>query len=489
MRHPNKRISHIVHFVAAVCGLWFYSNACLAQALTVRLSVVSLKEPAKVSIAGEYLPGSLVWSFQNTHGRVVGLGDRIQGFSLADANGANVPVRKVGPGEFRAERSAVRFTYQMGLAIPSNPADATHVSGLNAQCGYLMLADLLPQQPAAGSHLEFQLPKDWSIASSLQKSPDGWYEVKDPGNAVFLVGRDLREKRERIGSTEVAFVSAGEWPFAGERVAEIAAKIINDHSNHAGFDLKGRVALMLAPFPGSFGAERWSAETRGSNVVLLMGRNSRRGPLLAQLSVVLTHELFHLWVPNALSLEGDYDWFFEGFTLYQALRSALRLGFIDFQEYLDTIGRVYDSYLHTIERDRYSLLESSLRRWTLASSLVYDKGMLVAFLYDLRLRRASKNRRSLDDVYHELFRRFPTGARRADANESIVSVLNRLDGDEEFARRYVQSPGSIDLETLLPVYGIRVKNSGLLQHLLIDESIDKEQRDVLVSLGYRKRGS
>ena len=479
----------IFHLAAAVCGLLFCSNACQAQALTVRLSIVSPAESAKVSIEGEYPPGSLVWSFQNTHGRVVGLGDRIQGFSLADANGANVPFRKVGPGEFKAERSATRFSYQMDLAAPSTPADATHVSGLNSQCGYLMLADLLPQLQAAGSRLEFQLPKYWSIASSLQKSPDGWYEVIDPGNAVFIVGRDLREKRERIGATEVAFVSAGEWPFAGERVAEIAAKIIKDHSNHAGFDLKGRVALMLAPFPGSFGAERWSAETRGSNVVLLMGHNSPRATLLAQLSVVLTHELFHLWVPNALSLEGDYDWFFEGFTLYQALRSALRLGFIDFQEYLDTIGRVYDSYLHTIERDRFSLLESSLRRWTVASSLVYDKGMLVAFLYDLRLRRASKNRRSLDDVYHELFRRFPPGARRADGNESIISVLNGLDGDEQFARRYVQGPGSIDLETLLPVYGLRMKNSGPLRRLLVDEATNKEQRDLLGSLGYRKRGS
>ena len=48
-------------------------------------------------------------------------------------------------------------------------------------------------------------------------------------------------------------------------------------------------------------------------------------------------------MPNSLKLEGDYDWFFEGFTLYTALRTALELAVIDFKEMLNTLGRVYDS--------------------------------------------------------------------------------------------------------------------------------------------------
>jgi hypothetical protein len=44
-----------------------------------------------------------------------------------------------------------------------------------------------------------------------------------------------------------------------------------------------------------------------------------------QLEIIFTHEVLHLWVPNALRLHGDYDWFFEGFTLYTALLTALEL--------------------------------------------------------------------------------------------------------------------------------------------------------------------
>ena len=374
----------------------------------------------------------------------------------------------------------------MRLAEPADPGDAAHVSGLNSQYGYFMLADLLPMLPASGIRVAFQVPEHWSVASSSVKETGGWYQVSDPANAVFFVGRDLRETRQRISATEFTFVSAGEWPFSGADVGKIAAKIINDHSKHAGFNLERQAVLMLAPFPGSFGAERWSAETRGSSVVLLLGRNASRDALLGQLSVVLSHELLHLWVPNALSLDGDYDWFFEGFTLYQALRAAVRLGFVGFQEYLNTLARVYDSYLATVERDRFSLVEASVRRWTTAPSLVYDKGMLVAFLYDLRLRKASHSRRSLDDVYHELFRRFPRGAGRADGNASIISVLIKQDGDEQFGKQYIQNPGSINLESILPAFGMRLNTSGGRHQLLIDDAISKEQRDLLGSLGYRK---
>jgi predicted metalloprotease with PDZ domain len=487
-RLSSLRVSLVTFQLSiSVCLVLLICHSGQSQELTARISVVSLAEPATVKVEGRYAQGSSVWSFRNAYGRVTGLGDRIHSLALADQDGANVAVRKVGPGEFKADRSAMQFAYEISLSRPSNPADAAHTSGLNDQYGYLMLADLLPILPAVGLRVEFQLPTAWRIASSAVASSRGGYDLPDAASAVFFLGRDLREKRKRVGVTEFVFVTAGEWPFAGDAVTDIAAKIIRDHRKHTGFAPSRRIFLMLAPFPGTFGSERWSAETRGSNVVLLLGRNSRPKPLLGQLSVVLCHELFHVWVPNALSLDGDYDWFFEGFTLYQALRCAVRLGFIDFQEYLDTLGRVYDSYVASGERDRLSLVEASRRRWTSGSSLVYDKGMLVAFLYDLKLREASKNRRSLDVVYQELFRRFVPIVKRVDGNESLTSLLIEQDGDDQFARRYIELPGLIDLERVLPSYGIQVRNSGHLKRLLVSETLNPRQRTLLESLGYRKR--
>ena len=65
------------------------------------------------------------------------------------------------------------------------------------------------------------------------------------------------------------------------------------------------------------------------------------------------------------------------------------------------------------------LIEASERRWTTSSSLVYEKGMLTAFVYDLSLRNLTNCRASLDDVYRELFRLSATG--QGSANEIIIS--------------------------------------------------------------------
>jgi predicted metalloprotease with PDZ domain len=373
-----------------------------AQALTVRLRVVSLS-PAIIRMDGDLRQPSDTWSFLNTYGRVIGLGERIENFSVTDALGNSVAVRRISPADFKSEKPVSHFSYQVRVSEPSNSADEAHVSWLNEQGGFLMLADLLPSmvnepQRSVGVQIALRLPDYWNIATSAQANREGLYEVPDPIPAVFFVGKDLRVKHKQIRGVEFLFTSAGEWPFPNDSVTDTAARIIRDHARHVGFELHGRVMLMLAPFPGTVGADRWTAETRGSNVVLLLGRKSPPDVLLGRLSVVLTHELFHLWVPGALLLAGDYDWFYEGFTLYQALRAAVRLGFIDFQEYLSTMARVYDSYLATTDRDRLSLIEASQRRWTNSSSLVYDKGMLVAFLFDLGLRNASRNMRSLDDV-------------------------------------------------------------------------------------------
>jgi predicted metalloprotease with PDZ domain len=181
-------------------------------------------------------------------------------------------------------------------------------------------------------------------------------------------------------------------------------------------------------------------------------------------------------VPNSLDLAGDYDWFFEGFTIYQALRMDLRLHLISFDDYLDTIARVYDSYLSSPERDNLSLIEASERRWTTSTSAVYDKAMLVAFLYDLQLRAGSGCKASLTDLYRQLFQRVVT--RQADANETIIGVLNAQAGQQSFARQYIESAETINLESMLSPYGIVVSHTSAGSKLSIVHA-DKAQKKVL----------
>ncbi len=456
-----------------------------AQTTQVRLSVLSLS-PAKVKIdvAGAR---SKSWSFQNTFGRIVGLAERIEDLQGRDNQGRDVQVRKLAPGEFRSGELIDRISYEVALRPPPNQRDTSHVSWMRHEYALFMLGDLLPQfgnLPLGEIDLTFELPPGWSIASSIEPVEKGQYRVSRPDKGVFLSSPSLREQRKRVGITDVSVVSGNEWAFKDGDLNGIVAKLIGEYGRITRRPVPGKVSLLLIPFSGSIGPDRWSADTRGRSVVLAMGKEGSRGALLSRLRVVLAHELFHLWVPNALALEGDYDWFFEGFTLYQAMLTALRLHYISFNDYLDTIARVYDSYRSSAERDKLSLIEASERRWTTSASLVYDKGMLVALLYDLKVRRASGNRTTVTDVYSGLFGEATSN--HQDASDLIVSILNRHQGMGQFGRDYIQTAGQINLAQELELYGLDVETTGSISEVTVSRTISSEQRQLLTSLGYKK---
>jgi predicted metalloprotease with PDZ domain len=244
--------------------------------------------------------------------------------------------------------------------------------------------------------------------------------------------------------------------------------------------------LILIPFPHAVGADRWSAETRGGTVVLLSGQAPSRTAALAQLSVPLTHELFHLWVPNGLALDGDYDWFYEGFTSYQALRAGMRLRWLGFQDYLNAMGRAFDAYRSIGGSDRLSLIEAARQRWRDPTGLVYHKGLLVAFLYDLTLRLQTKNGRSLDDVYRDLFAHYRPPAAQAEGNSTVIGILKNQTGMREFVQQYIEKASAIDLRLGVAPFGLEVSPGGVRTHLTVAASLDRSQRDLLRKFGYNE---
>ncbi|MEP6819551.1 MAG: hypothetical protein ABJA18_08460 [bacterium] len=473
--------------VCALLSFTTLSNVS-AQALNARISVTSVF-PARIRIDLRLPAATNSLSFRNTYGGVLGLGERIETVEGVRDNGGQVRVQKLAPGEFQSTEKFTRFTYEVNLAELLRTADLSHVSSLNRDQGLLMLADLLPQSirettGQISTRISVDVPIGWRVASNA-RTEGSEFSTDDPETAVFFIAPSLHERQRRLANTNLSIILSGKWPFSDSDAAKIAGEILEEYSRVTKFELKHNAVVMLVPYPAETGPNNWSAETRGNVVVLLLGRRASGKRVLTRLGIVLSHELFHLWVPNSLGFEGDYDWFFEGFTLYQALRMDLRLGLISFSDYLETIARVYDSYLSSKDSDRLSLIEASERRWTTSASLVYEKGMLVAFIYDLLLRKLTNCQSSLDDVYTELFRLSAT--RQRSANETIMSVLSEREELKTFARDYVERPAKIDLNAMLTSYGIQLGTSGSggTKFILLRD-LSKTQRDVLRCVGYRK---
>jgi predicted metalloprotease with PDZ domain len=475
---------------------------CLASGVKAQQVNVTVRvfpgSPGHAVIEGNCEPNR-VWSFRNDYAGVSELGSRVDGLKLFDPAGAEIPTHKIAPGQFESATAAAKFRYEINLAPPARPSDAARVSWLNKEHGLLMLADLLPALQTKGANrreglkVVFKLPDFCAVYSTEKESAQGGFEVADADRAVFVVGTRLRSSRSNVSGMTFGLVADGEWAFADGEALKLGADVLKMDREVFGAMPSKQGTLILLPFPQPAAVNTWSAETRGSTVTLLMGKLPSKTAALSQLSVPLTHELFHLWVPNALALEGDYDWFYEGFTVYQAARTAVRLGLLTFQEFLNAIARAYDAYALPLDHDRWSLVEASRRRWTAGAPSVYSKSMVVAFLYDLKLRNQSRGKHSLDDAYRKMFQDYhssDTGSNRVtagqgiDGNDAAANALAIDSGAQGFVQKFIREAATISLTSELAPFGLRVETFGLRTRLGVGEPLSKAQRDLLRELGY-----
>jgi predicted metalloprotease with PDZ domain len=473
-------------FLSLSFVLLLSARAAPAQALDVKIQVVP-GSPSRARVEGRRAELEGAWSLRNFYGSAAGLAERVENFQLFAEDGAAVTVKKLAPGEFSAARPASRFSYDFRLDPPAFVSDSSHVSWLTADRGLLMLADLLPV-PLKTAKVELTLPAGWKVSTAEPRNSAGTFEVADAEHAVFAVGRDLKERRGRAGALTFTLVTAGDWAFTEEEAADSVAEILKLHQETAGAAPRQNSTVVLLPLPQTGAAGNlWSAETRGATVVLVSGRLPSKLAARAQLDGALAHELFHLWVPNGLALEGEYDWFYEGFTNYVALRAGMRRGQLNFNDYLNALGSAYDSYRRARGPREVSLPEASQRRFAGGGALVYHKGLLVAFLYDLTLMRQTGGKNSLADVYRELFRRHARGAPPADGNSAVVRALGSTGGTRAFVERYVEAGTELTLPPLIEPFGLRVEPGGARTHVGVSESLDPAQRELLRKLGYNMR--
>ena len=427
-------------------------------------------------------------SFLNTYAGILGLAQRIGAPEASNVSGEPVRVQTAAPGEYKFARKVKKLVYEVDLTEPSRLENMSHISWLNSEHGLLMPADLLPRPNNTAGHssvvrISLEVPPGWAISSNIDRDGKDAFVTSEPDKVVFFIGSDLRDAGTSLKTSKFRLVTSGNWPFSDNEALKESRRILEEYARVTGVTLKRDSHLMLVPFPENAEQGRWTAEARGDTVVMLMARRGSRKALIRRLGILLSHELFHLWVPNSLRLEGDYDWFFEGFTLYQALLTDMQLGLISFDDYLETLGRVYVSYLSSSDADGLSLIEASERRWTGSSSLVYDKGMLVAFIYDLTIRSRTKCKGSISDVYKDLFRSNSTG--QGNANEIIIRLLSERSGMQTFVKEFVEGRGKLDFESQLLGYGLQFGNSDLRPGFSVLPSLSKERREVLGCLGYK----
>ncbi len=141
---------------------------------------------------------------------------------------------------------------------------------------------------------------------------------------------------------------------------------------------------------------------------------------------VSSHEFFHLWnvkrlrpkelLPYNLYAPAYFQTGFvvEGITTYYGDLILARAGYFNFYDLCREINFRFAKHFSNLGRFNSSLADSSIDLWIDGYTAkapgkgvsIYDKGMIVALILDMELRRATQNKCSLDDLMRCLWQKY-----------------------------------------------------------------------------------
>lgn len=470
---------------------FFCAAAAHAQDIQARIKVVS---PTQVVVEGKFLTPKYAadknWTFLQRYADVQDLGRRIDKLQLFDEGGVEVAVKKFAPGVYEASATPLTWRYEVNVGLLDEPTSAAHVSWLTEDRGLLMLEDLLPKFAKTSEEntvatVFIELPQDWNCITNEKRfdtyATGADYLVQNTSQAIFAVGRKSVVTDSFAENPKVALVtdSRAQWQFTTG--IQTVSEVLVGYEKTLGAPSNPNVRVFLFPFPKSVEHGRWRAETRGSNVVIISSLMPFQSQGLNRFREQLRHELLHVWLPNDLRLSKNYDWFFEGFVLYHSLKTGAASRQIRFSDYLNTLTQA--NSLSISERKDLSLIEASARRWDGNFTYINSRAMVVAFLCDVAILRASKGKRSLTDVLQEVYAKHGPGKPVADGNTAVLTILKARPELAGIVAKYIEGKSPIDLAAELADSGIETRGEGSRAVLKLAAKPNGRQRNVLVKLG------
>ena len=267
------------------------------------------------------------------------------------------------------------------------------------------------------------LPPGAIFASDAQHAG---LQVHDLVESV-MVGGDFRII-DAGGGLRIAL--RGAWPFDDAAWRAQLARIGADQRTYWGARSENYLVTVL-PITG--GPEQISAggTGRGDGFAFFATANAP----MPMITGILSHEMMHTWIPGrigglpAKDEAADY-WLSEGFTDWASWRVNVRGGVWTPEDFAAAFNRSVEAYdLSPVRTAPNMRIVQDFWRDGALQKLPYQRGMLIAALWDYRLRMASRGARDLDDV---LLRMQRGAVRRPDVSavQMLPEAMRRVAGVE-----------------------------------------------------------
>jgi predicted metalloprotease with PDZ domain len=412
--------------------------------------------------------------------RIENYADRVQDFSARTQDGARLEV------EARKNRWQIhtmgkpRIVVSYRLICNQRSVTTNWVARdlivLNGAATFITLAD----QTRRPHEVRIDLPEHTNRAmTALDPSPDrlaNHYRASDYDTLVdspIVIGNPAVREFEVAGSRHYLadFGDAGKWD--GQRAAQDVEKIVRETHRFWGFLPFRRYVFLNVFRQGGGGLEHKDSTLLTSNA----SRLATPQGYLSWLAFVC-HEYFHAFnVKRLRPVElGPFDyenpprtsglWVSEGLTTYYGQLIVCRAGLSRPQDFLSWLSSQIEQLQNTPGRLVQTLEQSSLEVWSTPTSGLaqsnstttvsyYLKGPIAGFLLDAKIRRATDDRKSLDDVMRLAYRRYSRA--RGFMAEQFRATAEEVAGVDlrEWFRKSISSVEELDYAEALDWYGLR----------------------------------
>ncbi|MBP1647883.1 MAG: peptidase domain protein [Bacteroidetes bacterium] len=276
--------------------------------------------------------------------------------------------------------------------------------------GWYNGAALFPEIPGfrdTPQTVRFTLPSGWQLATAMiPTSETNEYVVSNYDELVdspVQVGSFLR-KVINVQNVPITIVVAGIRDVNMEELGALIKAIAeNQFSLMGGANVNRYLFIFHAGNKGAGGLEHANAVT----ISLRMEEYTKKD---SWLKVVTAHELFHLWNAKRIHVERfdryDYSrphrskevWFAEGITAYYTDLSLFRAGLMPKADLYKSLADILDMYENNPAHLRLSWEDISWYIWEEEIRQGLGVWLLPGWMIDLKIRDATDNRFSLDDV-------------------------------------------------------------------------------------------
>ena len=372
----------------------------------------------------------------------------VKDFVVYDQNGNRLCAPKLSKDSWEVEcNNATSISIQYDYYASELNAGATwmdenqlYVNPVNC-CVYVLGKENQPCE------IQLAIPNDYKVASSMEPLGNNLFKVSDFqefADTPFIASNSLQHK-----SYESKGITFHVW-FQGECKPHWN-KVITDFQKFTdyqieifnGFPVKEYHFLnQMTTYPSYHGVEH-----QKSTVIQLGPSHKVFDTSYVDFLGVSSHELYHTWNIKAIRPQEMLPYDFtkenysymgyvaEGVTSYMGDRVLYECGVFEESQYFKEFETYLTRHFHNDGRKHMSVANSSWDTWLDGyvqgipgrKTSIYTEGALIAYICDMRIRKATNNEASLHNVMQELYQL--TNTKKGYTETDYRNLLEKISGE------------------------------------------------------------